>query len=634
MGQFTATSTALSRLTTINENQTVTGYEQNSQRANNIGSGSHRSFVSSAANVLNTVASVSYTINYFTEESHYTGVDYFFRDLNNSGGGIGTKYDFAVNQDYTPLYYGTAPDLSGDTTFKPYALSDANLVAGLSNGVLKLWEPGAGAFRAITVPNPITEDSIRITNCCGSGGAIRITDPPASDPNAEIFILAGDNLILRTAKDVDGNPLPSPTYTVFAAKKLLPKDSPYTNLALKNISNNGTIAATASKRGDSLTHAILFSPVELWALKKPGTEDNDVLVFPLPLRKAGESDNAYIQRDLSDKHIAFIQPHSETNDSPGMPNLVARLPGASAGLKVRWRLEVEYKRGNGYRAAYVEDFTRPEDTVRIPFSQGSDPVFTAEMDAAQEWRIFESEYWTNEMQQRGFFGGTGKLFVWVPATNPQAPTEPVLTFRIGGRNPDQEKARAFIDGSAGAPFWYAYAIAKHETFGRVKENGTRRFYNQFYTKYQGGPIGDDARDMGWVAWAKSWPLYNLDRGSRTGPQNGPGGYGLFQMTLGPKHPNDPVVGEDFLARTSIWNWQDNTRSAVAELRGKALLAQTLVQGLEATYPSSGRIPNYGHFSGLEATVITFYNGMSGPDITKIRVNGFTEKQKNLLVAGS
>jgi hypothetical protein len=353
---------------------------------------------------------------------------------------------------------------------------------------------------------------------------------------------------------------------------------------------------------------------------------DDRVIEPLPPRGINETQNDYLQRALPDRHIAFIEPHRGTNNSPDMPRLVAALPGATTGLKVRWRLEVEYLRGNGYRADYVQDFTRPEDKVLIPEAgQGGTPVFTAEMEANEGWRIFESQGWQNEIQRRGFFGGTGKLYMWLSSQTAE-PTEPVITFRIGGKNPDQSFARQFIDQAAGAQFWYAYAIARHETFGRVRTNGQIRFYNQFYTDYQGGPIGDASVDMGWAAWAKGWPLYNLDRDRRsdgTRYQNGPGGYGMYQLTWGPKHPNDAqgTGANAFIPRRMIWNWQDNANGAIAELQGKVSAATALRDGLVAAYPQWPTIPNEGHLSGLEAIIVTFYNGTAGLPRPDRNVNG-------------
>lgn len=384
-------------------------------------------------------------------------------------------------------------------------------------------------------------------------------------------------------------------------------------------------------------HGVLLLPVELRDSKDDGDADDQVIdtVQRVPTQDLGESNqafwrrrNAYFQQQVPDRSIAYIEPHRAANDSPDMTRLVARIPGGQHGLRVKWRLEVESLRGNGYRADYVEDFTRPEDKVLIPAAgQGGNPVFTAEMEVNQEWRIFETQDWLNEIQQRGFFGGTGKLYLWPPGQL-DAPTEPIVTFRIGGKNPDQLLARQFIDQSAGVQFWYAYAIARHETFGRVRVNGQIRFYNEFYTEYQGGPIGDASVDMGWAAWAKGAPLYNLDRDRRrdgTRYQNGPGGYGMYQLTWGPKHPNDAqgTGANAFIPRRMVWNWQDNVNGAITELEEKVAAAEALRNGLQAAYPQWPAIPNEGHLSSLEAIIVTFYNGTAGLPLRKI--NGANRK---------
>lgn len=364
----------------------------------------------------------------------------------------------------------------------------------------------------------------------------------------------------------------------------------------------------------------MLVPLELKDIKTIDDQNDDVVIQTIPPRKSSESENTYIQRPLSDGQIAYIEPHGATNSAdPEMPHLVAKLPDAPSGLKIRWKMTVEYNRGNGYRASYVSDFTRPEDSVRFPVSG----EYTGEMDADQAWRIFESEDWTHEINANGFFGGTAKLYLWFPRQAGTEPTEPAMTFRIGGKNPDQALAKTFI-GAVGSQFPYAYAIAKHETNGRVRENGQRRFYNQFFTDYKGGPIGDASVDMGWAAWAKGWPLYNLDRGrNKNGDryQNGPGGYGIYQLTLGPKSPDAtiPPGGEQFIQRKQIWNWQDNVRGAITELQGKLGSAQTLLDGLQSTYSQWPAVPNEGHLSGLDAIVVTYYNGTSG--LPSRRVNG-------------
>jgi len=384
----------------------------------------------------------------------------------------------------------------------------------------------------------------------------------------------------------------------------------------------------------TLIDKVSLLTAEVVDIRSEGDTDDQVieLMPPVPTRNQGETDadfwqrrNAYFQQQVSEKSIAYIEPHRAAKNSPDMPRLVARIPGAPETIKLKWRLEVEYLRGNGYRASYVEDFTRPEDKVMIPATVSGNPAFTDEMNGDQDWRIFESAAWNTEIAQQGFFGGTAKVYMWVPSSCSTAPKEPFITFRIGGKNPDQTLARTFLDTAGGTTFPYLYAIGRHETFGRVRVNGAIRYYNQFYTEYQGGPIGNASVDMGWAAWAKGWPIYNLDRGGQGAEryQNGPGGYGMFQLTLGPKHPVDtvPENKEQFISRRQIWNWQDNALGVVAELQGKHTLAVELMNGLATTYPKWPALPNEGGLSGLDAIVVTFYNGTGGlPSRTINKIN--------------
>jgi hypothetical protein len=405
-------------------------------------------------------------------------------------------------------------------------------------------------------------------------------------------------------------------------------------LYVSDMNDRGSILAQVDPQTPNARPVILH-PVEVRDVKEiPIIADDQVVqpATPLPMRAIGESDtalrtrlNTYFQTEIPDASIAWIDPHRGAGNTPDMPRLVAKVIGAPSTLKVKWRLEVAYLRGNGYRASYVEDFTRPDDTVMIPAATSSNPVFTAEIDGDQEWRIFESADWQQEIAQRGFFGGTAKVYLWIPSSQPTATTEPFITFRIGGKNPDPALARTFLDTAGGTLFPYLYAIGRHETFGRVRVNGVIRYYNQFYTDYKGGTIGDASVDMGWAAWSKGWPLYNLDRGTVNGVrrQNGPGGYGMYQLTLGPKRPvaTVPANQEQFITRRQIWNWQDNARGAVAELQGKRTQALTLQSGLASAYSQWPALPNEGSLSGLDAIIVSYYNGVGGLPLSGLKVNG-------------
>jgi hypothetical protein len=151
-----------------------------------------------------------------------------------------------------------------------------------------------------------------------------------------------------------------------------------------------------------------------------------------------------------------------------------------------------------------------------------------------------------------------------------------------------------------------------------KESGeyvSGRLYNQFYTTYihppvkrkngtMPDPIGLGA-DMDWVGWANAWPTYNYDRWK--GVQNGPGGYGIFQLTLGPKTPNGGG-SEPFISRGQIWNWQDNVNGAINELQGKVSKAHSLYTALASAMPSFAAFDGDNCFPAEDAFVVALYNG--------------------------
>jgi len=288
-GSHTQTDDYSSGLTTINEGlsgaRIVTGLQQTGHLAGNISTTVSDYFISQVPLALSVLSTVTRVCNTSTEQCTTTGGDaYSFRDINNLGGGVGMKhiYNPPPGQDMA-LYYNLASTPSGDSAFEPYGLNDTGLVAGLSNdSVFRLWEPSTTTFRNFTLPNPVTRQSIRITNCCNDGGAVRVTDAPATDPKATTYILVGDNLITRAWKNANGDPSLIPIYTVFAASQLIPPNSPYFDVALKNIANNGLIAATAHSQLDQLVHTLLLIPpniatsyLKLNDIKLGGDENGD-----------------------------------------------------------------------------------------------------------------------------------------------------------------------------------------------------------------------------------------------------------------------------------------------------------------------------------------------------------------------
>jgi hypothetical protein len=245
------------RLTNISENKAVAGQEYRSEVVDGrFHTSLTKDFISTVPLNLPTVASSTRTFDIYEQyPSSGSGTIYQFKDLNNHRGAVGKKWSVGpVSGPELPLYYGSAPTPSGDSSFEPFALNDDGLVLGRSSGVIKLWDSLAGAFRTLSLPNVV-----------GDYDPLRVTDPPASDPNGTTFILAGNNVVIRTWKDSDGVSSPFPIHTTFGADELLPVGSPYSNLSFKNIANNGVIVATASKTGDSFTHAILLLPFEFKA---------------------------------------------------------------------------------------------------------------------------------------------------------------------------------------------------------------------------------------------------------------------------------------------------------------------------------------------------------------------------------
>jgi hypothetical protein len=386
----------------------------------------------------------------------------------------------------------------------------------------------------------------------------------------------------------------------------LPANVSMPNQAINNsgvVSGVGTITTgTGSQASTSAQKAILLAPVLLvdnQYSNKPKT------IQSLPAQTPNQTDDQYVQQEFSDDCIAYIDPSNGANGTPNMPQLVASLcSGKLHGTPVRWRLEVDYKRPNCFTDYYVTSATT--ENVFIPStdengnpSTSANPAFTGTTDSSKSWQI--SNDWQGELNKNGFFGGTANLYIWFSSQSQTYPTQPVMTFRIGATNPDQDVAEAYINKNAGQHGNYAYAIAREETAGLVQG----RYYNQFYTEYQGGATGTAASAMDWVAWAKGWPTYNLDRNwngkTHTYKQNGPGGYGIFQLTW-----TNPLVPRD-----KLWNWQANVSGGISELDGKVTAATNLYNWLVKNFPSIANCPGYGHFTVYQSILICIYNGNDG-----------------------
>jgi hypothetical protein len=98
---------------------------------------------------------------------------------------------------------------------------------------------------------------------------------------------------------------------------------------------------------------------------------------------------------------------------------------------------------------------------------------------------------------------------------------------------------------------------------------------------------------------------------------------VYQLTLGHKYPaaTVPANQEQFITPRQIWNWLDNARGAVTELQGRRTEAQALQSGLASSYSQWPALPNEGSLSGLDAIVVSYYNGTGGLPNSDKRING-------------
>lgn len=127
---------------------------------------------------------------------------------------------------------------------------------------IKLWEPLLGTFRTLHLPDEYQFE--QYLDFVGGVRRLKITDPPLSDVSAPTYILVGNNLVIRDSRDLNGATLPYPTYSVYRAEDLFPPNSPYTDIRLLNIANNGHISAFASNAADqNTTHALLLGHVTI-----------------------------------------------------------------------------------------------------------------------------------------------------------------------------------------------------------------------------------------------------------------------------------------------------------------------------------------------------------------------------------
>jgi len=322
-------------------------------------------------------------------------------------------------------------------------------------------------------------------------------------------------------------------------------------------------------------------------------------------------------------NIAWIEPTGGPGSGPLMPQLQARYftsanvtgqINPANKLEVRWRLEVHYNRpfdgvsgnyGGGSPPQVNGDHLfipggrlapapgeRPENG--LPELAGWTPpqflplpgktanptnateTWTRWMPVSETWVISDDPIWKQELAW-GLFGGEARLHCQTRQASGSSGKTETFHFRIGGKNPADSVAKAYIQANDTDPdgfeHWYAYAIAKHESkhknvgpasrtnpgqiYGNPADPDLGLYYNQFWE----GKADPPNAYMG-----AGFPVHNDDTlsGKRfdangDGIPDGTGGFGLFQIT---RAQNEGY--KYFIPRGVIWSWRENVVSGVAE----------------------------------------------------------------------
>ena len=302
------------------------------------------------------------------------------------------------------------------------------------------------------------------------------------------------------------------------ARDINPGDTDYPS---SGVTPNDRVVAVAESRfrGPPLLSFFFVEvnpvPVELKDINDHDSTSDDVTITPWDKTQ-----------NITENNIAWIDAHTSAQDSaqdsaPRMPQLEFRIPGLEQGVTLEAKLEVQYNRGNGTRT----ERNQSEDRVRIPSSGAYTQV------TGDTWQIWHS------YQTAIFFGGDATLTYRLMKNTDEVLSPQTINFRIGGRNPDEARCKAYIQAQPNAgingTMSFMYAIAKHET---KAQNRDSLYYNQFYKL----PI--HKKDVGRPVWGNDGP-------------NLPGGYGIFQVS---------GTASDHLANVSreqIWNWQENVKAA-------------------------------------------------------------------------
>ena len=310
--------------------------------------------------------------------------------------------------------------------------------------------------------------------------------------------------------------------------------------------------------------------------------------------------------EQNERSIAWIEPHGadDGSNAPDMPQLALRFQGTEQmGLKIKWKLEVIYNRPRGTNPNEAQ--IKAQDEVFIPKkAEGNQPWKEEVLDGAVEF--FNHPDWLAELQEKGFFGGEAKLtYQLLKADGSALGTESTMLFSIGGKNPDDDLAKDYIDAQATTAdarlTRLSYAVGRHESKGY---NGAASRYNQFWEGYARRFRHDHKR--GHPLWCKA------------PSESSAGGFGIFQITgnLSSKYAIIP--------REQMWNWQKNTDAYITIIKtggaaSKGSVMDRFIAAVASTYPSDTEAQNPptnfaydgGTYDAWEMGTITLYNGAGG-----------------------
>ena len=495
-----------------------------------------------------------------------------FHAINNSGHILVRRVDYVPETEPYDSDGDGVDDTEIETGYLNGEISWAVLVPdndGNGNGLPDDWEELSG------VSDP-EDDSIDYDGWSARNEYILGTDPHASDSDGdgiedEIELAYGRNphFVEDPEEDVDGDGLgwaqemfqpweqdpvtgeivDNPPQVV--EKVTLEKSTPYT-LDL----------TTGGKNGMEY-----LLPVEIVDINSNNQSETSSVPTTDEYTPTTQSGGTTIQpwdtaQPITEANIAWIEAHTSDEDSaPRMPRLEFRIPNFPNNVTLEAKLLVEYERPYAGKQA--------EDTVKVP-ADGSFQSITN-----GTWRIWQ------DYQDLPFFGGNAKIIYKIDNG-----AEQTINFAIGGRNPDDDRCKQFVQSRNGAP-WYAYAIIKHES--QAYNPG---FYNQFWERNgNSSPINGGIN----YEFTIGDPLKVLSPG-----EEGVGGTGLAQVTGAGGNKVNPASREIF------WNWQRNVDAFLAILAQKIQLAETFMNDSnprsETNPMPNGQRPQTAHHTGQNVPV--------------------------------